>query len=304
MDEATAIDAQTWYLDSDGDGYGDSGTSQVACDQPSGYVDNDEDCDDADSSVQECSCLITSVSAPTNVATRGTSYGQWMVDPLETLGAGLVWEMDNHYGSTLLQFASTSALASGTVSSSRTLPYGYDGTGAVVYDGVLYYNQAATNTVVAYDIATQTVTSSVTLSGAGYRNTYHYGWGGWSDIDLAVDQDGLWAIYATSGNSGRIVVSKLNTGPLSIAGTWNTASDSKTSVGNAFIICGILYTTERYNGNTTLDYMYDTNTSTGASLNISIAGPGGYMAQLDYNPTDGLLYSWDNQQHNTYVVNF
>ncbi len=37
-----------WYRDGDSDGYGDAGTSQVACDAPAGYVANDEDCRDAD----------------------------------------------------------------------------------------------------------------------------------------------------------------------------------------------------------------------------------------------------------------
>ena len=50
IDEPTAVDATTWYLDDDGDGYGESSTSAVACDQPSGYVDNDDDCDDTDAS--------------------------------------------------------------------------------------------------------------------------------------------------------------------------------------------------------------------------------------------------------------
>ena len=47
-DEATAVDATRWYMDADTDGYGDAATSQVACDQPAGYLDNADDCDDTD----------------------------------------------------------------------------------------------------------------------------------------------------------------------------------------------------------------------------------------------------------------
>ncbi len=36
----------TWFLDADGDGYGDPGSPIDSCDPPEGAVDNDEDCDD------------------------------------------------------------------------------------------------------------------------------------------------------------------------------------------------------------------------------------------------------------------
>ncbi len=45
IDEGLSV---TWYLDADGDGYGTSATTQSECAQPSGYVSNDDDCDDSD----------------------------------------------------------------------------------------------------------------------------------------------------------------------------------------------------------------------------------------------------------------
>ena len=46
-----AADASNWYLDGDGDGYGDPASVAAACDPPSGYVANADDCDDGDAAI-------------------------------------------------------------------------------------------------------------------------------------------------------------------------------------------------------------------------------------------------------------
>ncbi|MBM4365015.1 MAG: FG-GAP repeat protein [Deltaproteobacteria bacterium] len=51
VDEDDAADAQTWYYDADGDGYGDAAMPIVACDQPLDTASNDEDCDDSEATV-------------------------------------------------------------------------------------------------------------------------------------------------------------------------------------------------------------------------------------------------------------
>lgn len=50
-DETTSIDASMWFLDTDGDGSGDPANSTYSCDQPTGYVAIDDDCDDSDGTI-------------------------------------------------------------------------------------------------------------------------------------------------------------------------------------------------------------------------------------------------------------
>lgn len=45
-----ATDLGSFYLDDDGDGYGDPASTLDACERPDGYVDNSDDCDDSDAS--------------------------------------------------------------------------------------------------------------------------------------------------------------------------------------------------------------------------------------------------------------
>ncbi|MDP2310583.1 MAG: putative metal-binding motif-containing protein, partial [Pseudomonadota bacterium] len=49
--DSAASGKATWYLDADADTYGDAATTTSACDAPSGYVTNDDDCNDTSSGV-------------------------------------------------------------------------------------------------------------------------------------------------------------------------------------------------------------------------------------------------------------
>ncbi|NOY67936.1 MAG: hypothetical protein GXP53_00360, partial [Deltaproteobacteria bacterium] len=49
--DINAVDQQTYYQDSDSDGYGDASVSTTACSLPTGYVADNDDCNDTDSAI-------------------------------------------------------------------------------------------------------------------------------------------------------------------------------------------------------------------------------------------------------------
>ncbi|MCP4872548.1 MAG: hypothetical protein GY898_27985 [Proteobacteria bacterium] len=51
IDEGDAVDASTWYADTDTDTFGDVNDFIVACNQPAGYVADFTDCDDTDGAI-------------------------------------------------------------------------------------------------------------------------------------------------------------------------------------------------------------------------------------------------------------
>ncbi|XP_035273425.1 adhesion G protein-coupled receptor L3 isoform X10 [Anguilla anguilla] len=257
-----------------------------------------------------CPGLLRGVYQSEHLFESDHQSGAWCKDPLQSSDKIYYMPWTPYRTDTLTEYSSKEDFIAGRPTTTYKLPHRVDGTGFVVYDGALFFNKERTRNIVKFDLRTRIKSGEAIIASANYHDTSPYRWGGKSDIDLAVDENGLWVIYATEQNNGRVVVSQLNPYTLRIEGTWDTAYD-KRSASNAFMICGVLYVVKTVyedddneaTGNK-IDYVYNTDQSKDGYVDIPFPNSYQYIAAVDYNPRDNLLYVWNNYHVVKYSLDF
>ncbi|XP_050833720.1 adhesion G protein-coupled receptor L2 isoform X4 [Serinus canaria] len=236
--------------------------------------------------------------------------GAWCKDPLQAADKIYFMPWTPYRTDTLIEYASLEDFQNGRQQTTYKLPNRVDGTGFVVYDGAVFFNKERTRNIVKFDLRTRIKSGEAIINYANYHDTSPYRWGGKTDIDLAVDENGLWVIYATEQNNGMIVISQLNPYTLRFEATWETTYD-KRAASNAFMICGVLYVVrsvyqdnESETGRNAIDYIYNTRLSRGEHVDIPFPNQYQYIAAVDYNPRDNQLYVWNNNFILRYSLEF
>ncbi len=202
---AGAVDADTWYADTDGDGYGDSGSSTTACTQPSGYSALGGDCDETDTEIHPGA---TEYCDGVDTDCDGIADGSGLVTFEDTSGSLSDYSTDfatgtasSAYARTLrwdgtLVFCPGTYYTHLTVRASTLAIEGSGGSGSITLQG------DGTTTV----IAANSTASSLSIEGVTVRNgSASYGGGihgGTHGLDIELDDVVIEDCYASNSGGG------------------------------------------------------------------------------------------------------
>ncbi len=81
--------------------------------------------------------------------------------------------------------------------------------------------------IVKYNLHTERVEASISVSNYSPRKNY-YQWGGYSGMDLAVDEQGLWVLCGGTGNNGKLYVKKFDVYANVVTQTWALSTGKQT----------------------------------------------------------------------------
>ena len=183
--------------------------------------------------------LIFQIEDPIVVKTSGMPYGAWMRDTFisdsslkndfvkvngifdleietdnkttlyqSTLGDPKIYLMDHFYQSKKIQeFSNLQNFIENNLNDEYTIPNIWAGTGHIVYNRHVFYSKYNSSKIIKYSLDKRKIQGNFDLEGAVFGNEAPYQWRGSTDIDLATDENGLWAIYATKGGL-EIVIKK------------------------------------------------------------------------------------------------
>ena len=257
------------------------------------------------------------------VLIRNTNHqvGAWLRDSRPPLGTNpsIQWVTAGETGSTLREYPSESALKSNNVDAVYSLKMPFEGTGHLIYNHSLYYQQQGTWKMVRFDLHQRQViaVNSVHPHGTRYYGMERLFKDRTGAIKFMADETGMWILYATHRDPLRMD---------SLDGDWNNQDvmflakidpqwmqiekEFKLKVpmsyrGNGFMVCGTLYlvrTSTRLK--TDIPWAFDayTEREIQPQPKLHFKNPYGNCSQVQYMPGQDRILMFDSGRIVTYAL--
>ncbi|XP_061908559.1 olfactomedin-like protein 3B [Entelurus aequoreus] len=266
--------------------------------------DQDEGWEEIPSRVSDCVEIISSIRSVKILKRVGAPKGVWLRDPRSSK----VYVFNGTAGDTVYQFASVKAFTKspgGAGARSIRLPSAWRGSGVAVYNGYLYYvQQGADVRVVKYDLLSGEPADAAILPVES--RSVVYGLNPETLADVAVDDHGLWLLYAGGESEANINLAKMDPVTLDIEHIWETPCPRDKSEA-AFVACGSVYVVynTRLPSRSRVQCVFDVNDKVASEEAPLFYFPRRYgaHASLKYNAEERQVYSWDDGYQILYRMN-
>ncbi|XP_065611439.1 olfactomedin-like protein 1 isoform X2 [Cyrtonyx montezumae] len=242
-----------------------------------------------------CDHMLAGIKSLKIVKKTGDKQGSWMKDPGKKHTK--IYLLNGPVNNVIFEFANimTFMESNHTLKARRViLPFPWEGTGHIIYQGFLFYHRhGSLNEIIKFNIQKRNIADHMLLPGAGRIPAYQLSPS--TKIDLAIDEQGLWAIHAEPEIGGNLVITKINHKTMSVEHTWDTTCSSKDAEA-AFMACNTLYVV--YNspsgGTSHIQCAYDVlgAVNTYEIPVLHFPKRQGSHATIHYDPKEKQLLAW------------
>uniref|UniRef100_T1JN10 Small ribosomal subunit protein mS29 n=1 Tax=Strigamia maritima TaxID=126957 RepID=T1JN10_STRMM len=250
-------------------------------------------------------CMMTEIGKPVYQGIMNglnVSFGAWMKDAAtsDEQMAKRIWLIRQDNRNMLFEYDNKEDFQRALVKREIKLETPFVGNTHIVYNGSFYYTINSTQLAKLDLMKNQVQQYSLFYAD---KNTEHYlYYTNHSYVDFAADENGLWLIHGQKDSANTIVV-KVSPDKLEPQRMWNLTLKHQ-SVGEMFIICGVLYAVSNVTSRTTLiQVAFDLYQNQMVKLpKLEFANPFKGTTMISYNHRDQQLLSWDKGNQLSYPL--
>ncbi|CAI4226508.1 unnamed protein product [Auanema sp. JU1783] len=240
-------------------------------------------------------CKLQSVGKPIFHSHATTYFGSWMRDAYPRTGDDTHkrYLMNHFEGNEVLEYRTEADLRREHVWRTHRLPYVFDGTNSLVFNGSIFYHRAGFPRIGKFEFYSERY-EEINIEGAAYKGENYLFNRSLNYFDLAIDENALWVMFHYEKEE-HLSVAKVDINNLTIYETFNLTLLNHSQIANGIVICGVLYTIDSgHDQSTYVSTSFDFYRLLYSKPNIKWINLYRNANMVSYNPYDKRIYVYDH----------